>query len=165
MYNRMQALVLALIGLLLASPLPSRAFSALSPQKADADGHVFTQAADRSWMHFVEFLGPWSRVAGIGVAAFCAIWTVFKAGEVYMKPRWPRTISYAVAACIGVVTALMTVLNPPQIGGAAHDIGSTLRRAADGTRNETGWQDGGRPAGPSPSPTPSSDGTSWSSTH
>lgn len=136
MRTQLQAIILALIGLFFASPVPTNVLKAVAPARMTAPTDVYVTGTQAIWMKFVTVFMPWSQVVGIVIVIVMALAIAIRG----MKPGYRRPIRSAwgnhgvVLTLIGV-TAAMTYMKPPAVDLLTHasTIGSTMGQAAMGT--------------------------------
>lgn len=132
MRNQMQAIALGSIGLLLASPVPRRVLTAVSPARSTTQGDVYRQGADNAWMGFVSF-APYVQIAGLVLLAVAVVVLVAKAGDAtFRRPIAARPLQYVLAVVLSCLGVAMAFANPPSVTLPTRDIAATAGRIHGG---------------------------------
>lgn len=164
MRSQMQTIALGFIGLLLASPLPRRVLTAVSPAHSTTEGDVYRQGAERAWMGFVGF-APYVQIAGLVLLAASALVLVVKARDAaFRRPMASEPLQYVMAAVLVCLGVAMTFSNPPSVALPTDHVVATAGRIHGGVTGNQSWmQENATTTGNGAAPARTDGYTGWES--
>lgn len=141
MRSQMQAIVLGLLSLLFASPLPTLVITQLSPKRATGSGDIYAHSANSVWMSATTTFMPWIRIAALVLLVVAVLALLVKGSEhTFRRPITSKPIHYLIAGLLAVLGVTMAVVNPPRVSMPTGEVENTLGRMKAGATGREEWR-------------------------